>query len=331
MPRGVFRAMTMMTKHRSTAGIAGILVAMALVTACTPVRRNYLDPSGPKYIGRHATTSPAFDGNLKVVSFNIKLGQNIDQAVEELESNLALKDADIVLLQEMDAAGVETISRLLSYNYVYYPAVLHSAHDKEFGNAILSRWPIRKHLKVILPHEHPIRKMRRNAVFATLDVAGREVLAGSVHTEVYVLGNEKRIEQMEAVVDHIDGSYAHVIVGGDFNTDSRYIIRETERIFLKAGFKRATRDLGPTARGDPLGIVDFEMDHIFVKGLEVVDRGKDEGCRASDHFPIWVTLRLEEDADPGGVTRQNVMATGKKAAAAPTFLPFLVDQMASLM
>jgi len=34
-------------------------------------------------------------------------------------------------------------------------------------------------------------------------------------------------------------------------------------------------------------------DHIFTWGFEVVDKGKVKDGRASDHYPIWVTLRFK--------------------------------------
>jgi endonuclease/exonuclease/phosphatase family metal-dependent hydrolase len=215
---------------------------------------NYTDPEGPKFLGNLAGPPPVFSGTLKVVSYNIKLSRDIDQAIRELESIPQLSDPDVLLLQEMDPIGVRTIAERLRFNYVYYPAVIHSTHDKGFGNAVLSPWPITNHMKLILPHEHPVRKMNRNAVFATLSIADFQLLAVSVHTEVFILGNERRLDQVEAVVNHI----------------------------------------GATAKGDPLGIIRFEMDFLFVKGLSATASGKAEEAGASDHLPIWATLRLDK-------------------------------------
>jgi endonuclease/exonuclease/phosphatase family metal-dependent hydrolase len=255
---------------------------------------NYTDPEGPKYIGHLAGPPPVFTGTLKVVSYNIKLSREVDQAIRELESIPELMNADVLLLQEMDPIGVRAIARKLKFNYVYYPAVLHSTHDKGFGNAVLSPWPITNHMKLVLPHEHPIRKMNRNAVFATLLIADFELLAVSVHTEVFILGNRKRLDQVEAVANHIGHTNDLVVVGGDFNAESGYFVRETERIFRKAGFTPVTKGVGQTAKGDPLGIFRFKMDFLFVKGLSPAASGKVEKARASDHLPVWATLRLEK-------------------------------------
>jgi endonuclease/exonuclease/phosphatase family metal-dependent hydrolase len=269
-------------------------LAALLFLSCQAVRVNYTDPEGPKFLGNLAGPPPVFSGTLKVVSYNIKLSRDIDQAIRELESIPQLSDPDVLLLQEMDPIGVRTIAERLRFNYVYYPAVIHSTHDKGFGNAVLSPWPITNHMKLILPHEHPVRKMNRNAVFATLSIADFQLLAVSVHTEVFILGNERRLDQVEAVVNHIGRTHDLVVVGGDFNTESGYTVRETERIFRKAGFSPATKGVGATAKGDPLGIIRFEMDFLFVKGLSATASGKAEEAGASDHLPIWATLRLDK-------------------------------------
>jgi len=184
------------------------------------------------------------------------------------------------------------LAQRLNYDYVYYPAALHSTHDKGFGNAVLSKWPIKEHQKVVLPHEHPIRKMYRIAVFALLTVGELEVLTSSVHTELYIIGHEYKMDQVEEIVKNISDNFDYVIVGGDFNSDTNYSVLGTERIFRKAGFKRANKGLGYTARGDPISVLKWDFDHIYVRGFEVLDVGKYEEAEASDHLPVWTVLKF---------------------------------------
>ena len=210
--------------------------AMFLIAnSCAPVRESYTHPEGPRYMGEFAEEALECDGQFRVVTYNIKLGRNLEQAIYELENEEGLQDADVVFLQEMDPDGVEEMAQRLKYDYIYYPAALHSTHDKGFGNAVLSRWPIIEHQKVVLPHEHPIRKMQRNAVFALLKVGEVEVLTCSVHTELYIIGHESKMDQVEEVVKNIADSFEYVIIGGDFNTDTDYSVIGTERIFRRAG------------------------------------------------------------------------------------------------
>jgi len=274
--------------------VALIFLSIVLLS-CQTVQEDYTDPTGPRYQGRYAPDAPEFTGILRVVTYNIKLSEKLEQAIQELSHEPELKDADVILLQEMDPAAVEIMGKILKYNYIYYPAALRGWDNKGFGNAVLSRWPILRHQKIVLPYENPIRKMHRNAVLATLQVGDYEILTCSVHTEIATLAQSKRLEQSEALLESIAQGYPYAIVGGDFNTETQYGVRETERLFRKSGFVCANKGVGPTAKGDPFGILDFEFDFIFVRGLEVLECGKVEGAQASDHFPVWTRLKIVEE------------------------------------
>jgi len=269
-----------------------ILCLSFLWTGCVTVKQSYDGIPGPSYSGNYADGVPEFEGTLRAVSYNIQWAEELDAAVDELGSMNDLKDADVILLQETHTSAADSIARRLNYNYVFYPTAMYRK-SLEFGNAILSRWPIKDHWKVVLPHENPLRKMHRIAVLSVLEVGGSDVLVGNVHTHTLLFGNEVRLDQMEHVADNIDGKYSFGIIGGDFNTDSGYIVREMERIFRKSGFVRATCDIGPTHKQGLLGLVDLELDHLFVKGMEVVCAGKVEDAAASDHLPIWLSVRLK--------------------------------------
>ena len=273
--------------------VFALIFGCFILVSCQTVRQDYTQPKGPRYQGYYAPDTPEFNGVLRIVTYNIKLSEKLEEAVQELSEEPDLKDADVIFLQEMDPAAVELLAKILKYDYIYYPAALRSSDDKGFGNAVLSRWPILGHQKIVLPHENPIRKMHRNAVFATLQIGEHKILTCSAHTEIPLISQAKRLEQVEALLDGLAEGFPYVIVGGDFNTESQYGVRETERLFRKSGFEWANKGVGPTAQGDPLGIIDFEFDFIFVRGLEVLDMGKVEGAKASDHLPVWTLLRFK--------------------------------------
>ncbi len=269
-----------------------LLLFLCIAPGCSQ-KKVYTDPEGPYYEGAYCEVSPEFTGSIRVVSYNIKLGQEIERAIDELTGAPELCGADIILLQEMDSGGTEEIAEELDYNYVYFPAAVHAKHDKEFGNAILTRWPISDSWKLLLPHQDPIRGNRRVAAVATIAIEDYEVLTYSVHTEMVWLALDERIAQVDSVIRSVSEIYPHVIIGGDFNTESDYYVGVAEDLFEGAGFIRASRGVGPTAKAGPAGLFDLRFDHIFVRGMEVLDRGKVEDIQASDHMPIWVELKLE--------------------------------------
>jgi endonuclease/exonuclease/phosphatase (EEP) superfamily protein YafD len=83
-----------------------------------------------------------------------------------------------------------------------------------------------------------------------------------------------------------------VIVGGDFNTVSSRSIADLDDRFGGIGLERATRHVGVTTTRLPIS---FAMDHIYTRGMSVLDAGKHSQAKASDHLPVWAHLELSQD------------------------------------
>jgi endonuclease/exonuclease/phosphatase family metal-dependent hydrolase len=269
---------------------AAAVVAAALACACASTQ-NYPDPAGPRYAGAYAGL-PAVPV-LKVVTFNVKYARQAARAAVLLKTDPRLAGADLITLQEMDAPAADLIARTLRLNYVYYPAVVHPASDRDFGNAILSPWPITDDVKIVLPHRGRFRKSIRIAVGATVHPEGREpVRVYSVHLETpaQISGRSRRDQAAAIVADA--ARFPRVVVAGDFNSES--ILPQA---FTRDGFRWLTRGVGRT-------IARFTWDHVAAKGFRLRDcagRGVIAGARdVSDHRPVWVELL--SDADAAGMT-----------------------------
>jgi endonuclease/exonuclease/phosphatase family metal-dependent hydrolase len=248
---------------------------------------NYPDRNYPYYSGTYAAESPNSVETLTVVSYNIGFARNIDQAVLEIKDIKSQKELDIILLQEMDEVGTEQIARKLQMNYIYFPAAIEPTYDKNFGNAILSRWPITNPQKLILPHKSFSNRMNRIATRATVRIPGIDILVYSIHTESVFTLPQYRKDQHKVVIDNIDLEARLVIVGGDFNSYTETAVEELEEDYKQAGFRRASEGSGPTVV--KYGI-EMSVDHIFTKGFIVEEAEELAGATASDHLPIWVTL-----------------------------------------
>ncbi|MDT8272714.1 MAG: endonuclease/exonuclease/phosphatase family protein [Desulfomonilia bacterium] len=255
------------------------------LTSCA-VHMNYLETDAPKYREDFADPFPRLQDTLTIVTFNIAYAKEIDVAIEELCSSPRLRDADVILLQEMDMEGTQQIAQTLKYNYVYYPAVLHPRYNKKFGNAILSKWPITDESKILLPHENPVRKQRRIAVSATITIENKLIKIFNVHNETILLRRTKKLDQVDALVEYIsrgqDADY--MIVGGDFNTVGQREFSTVAGRFEPLGLVLATASVGTTSK------IFLRLDHIYTKGLRVIDAGKQRPTRASDHFPVWIQV-----------------------------------------
>jgi endonuclease/exonuclease/phosphatase family metal-dependent hydrolase len=216
---------------------------------------------------------------LRIVSFNIAFARNIDGAIALLTSNAQLRAPDVLLLQEMDAEGTRRIADALGMGYVYYPAIFHKRAERDFGNAILSRWPMVEDARLVLPHPSRYAGTHRIATAATLQVGPARVRVYSTHLGTPLDASvSSRRDQLRAI---FADAVAHplVIVGGDLNS------HDVGRVSVEAGYAWPTRE-------GPRTTLWGRWDHVFLKGLTVPDSGGSgtitDARGVSDHVPIWV-------------------------------------------
>jgi len=263
----------------------------ALIAGCAHTT-NLLNPTTPRFSADYAkpVADSAAAPRLRIVTFNIKLARRIDRAIEVLRSD-SLRDADIVALEEMDDAGVDRIARALRLNYVYYPGSIHPTDHKYFGPAILSRWPIERSWKLLLPHEGRIRHQRRTATAAVVRVRGLRVRVYAVHLETpFRVSDAAREDQVLAVVSDASGFAGPVVIAGDFNS---YGIGP---VLVRHGYRWLTARVGSS-------ISYFSWDHIFVRHLAPARPASAGVVRevhgASDHRPVWAVVVPEVRAATG--------------------------------
>lgn len=264
----------------------GTLPLLLAVAGCSPVL-NYPSPVGPRYSGVPATPAVAATGNhvLRVVTYNVQWGKHIDRAINVLTTRAPLPGADIILLQEMDAEGTRRIAEALGMSWIYYPAFVHpKAARQDFGNAVLSRWPIIADEKVMLPHIGAIRHSQRIATAATILVDTIKVRVYSAHLGTTAeIRPWKRRDQAHTIIADAE-SYALVIVAGDMN--SHGIGKE----FVAGGYQWPTEHNGFTSAF-------FNWDHVFLKGFTMPGSAKVTGIvrdtlGTSDHDPVWAVAQL---------------------------------------
>jgi len=203
-----------MSRMRRTFGLIFCLVCLV---SCVS-GQDYLDPQGPVYEGDYAAPAESFDGSIKVVTWNLKFAENPAEAIAALAQVEEIRDADVLLLQEMDEASVDAIARELDYNYVYYPATIHPHHEKNYGTAILTKWLIVNHRKIPLPNSVSRVKQLRIAMMAEIQVEDRLLDVYNAHLEIsWMLARSGRT-QVDYLFAQIDPHADWTIVGGDFNS-----------------------------------------------------------------------------------------------------------------
>ena len=258
------------------------VLAAGLLSACSAARYNYPDPMGPRYAGA-APSVPLGVDTLKVVAFNVAFAEHVDLAIALIRRTAVLRDPDVLLLQEMDEIGTQAFADALGLGYVYYPSTRHPLTGRDFGNAILSRYPISDDRKIVLPHLARTNRTLRTAVGATIQLGGRRLRIYSLHLGTMLdNGPRARREQLAAVLADAE-TYPLVVIGGDFNSGS------VPEIALPLGFAWPTRHLGRTRAF-------WDMDHVLLKGLAVPAESAvglvHNVHGASDHKPVWARVVL---------------------------------------
>lgn len=234
---------------------------------------------------------------MKVVSWNIRYGIDIDGAVAAIRDIPELQRPDVLLLQEMDRQGTEKMAKALDLDSVYASSGVHSRTGRDFGNAVLSSGPLRAETVTDLPHQAIVGGHPRIALSAVAELELGPMTLCSVHTETPVLSAARRQEQFAAVAE-LAGSWSTVrsIVGGDFNTVTRRGVQTLIKHFDTADHTRVSIEAVTMRRSGQ----DFALDHIFAKGMWPITSGVVHGLTASDHAPAWVVLepRQAQPANP---------------------------------
>ena len=255
------------------------IVALLLLGGCR-TGRDYPPVGGPRYAGAPPVASPldsARPVTLHIASFNIAFAEHIDGAIALLRSDSALRRADVLLLQEMDSAGAQRIAGALRMWYVYYPAIFHFRSKHDFGNAVLSRWPIVDDAKLVLPHASRFARTHRIATVATVRVGASRIRVYSTHLgTVADIRSSRRRDQLRAILADA-AAHPLVIIGGDLNDG------DVGRVAQEAGYAWPTREGPRTTRFG-------RWDHVFLKGIatpQTASSGTVNARGVSDHHAIW--------------------------------------------
>ena len=241
---------------------------------------------------------------LKVVSYNMRWrgGEELKKVIKLLREDPAIGGASIIGLQEVDrnkrrtgnANTARQIADALGMRYAWAaPPAREGDAEEETGVALLSAFPLSDITRILLTHEGPEGR-RRVAVAATVQVGPIPVRVYSVHAETR-MPVEKKVEHWRAVLDDLR-LYPKVkgaIVLGDFNTIKQKDVSAARRLFADAGFNTPFPDDRATWK---TFIVELKLDWLWLRGLEATGFGIDKDVDLSDHWPLWVKVKLDKKA-----------------------------------
>ncbi|MGI8897773.1 MAG: endonuclease/exonuclease/phosphatase family protein [Pyrinomonadaceae bacterium] len=257
--------------------------------------------------GRATTlaNAPKAPADIKVVSYNIRWrgGEELNELIKLFKDESEISGASIFGLQEVDrnkqrTGNLNTVKSIAERLGQYYawaaPPTGNAEMEEETGVAILSNYPLTDVRRILLPHPGPGRR-RRVAIGATVDIGGTPLRIYSVHSENRIPVDEK-IEQTKAVLEDLAQypKQMRAIILGDLNTWEPDSVKQTSELFVREHFTTPFDNGKSTFLRTVLIVpIRLKLDWIWLRGLETTSHGIDKKIDLSDHWPLWVVVRLK--------------------------------------
>ncbi len=265
-----------------------------------------------------ANSPTVFPDSIKIISYNIRWrgGEDLRRLIELLKSDAEIGRATIIGLQEVDRnrkrTGNVNTARLLAEELGMYYAWAappppptkdkQEPQEEETGVLILSAYPLSDVKRFVLPNEGPGGR-RRAAIGATVNIGTTSVRVYSIHAEIR-MSNERRQQQVGAVLDDLNTHHKQIeraIVLGDFNTMMGKDVDGTTELFTTAKFSTPFDNDDTTWK---TFIIKLKLDWLWLRGLLPTKHGIDKKIGLSDHWPLWVEVKLNDKKQESEVRSQ---------------------------
>lgn len=244
--------------------------------------------------GADVARASAPDGTFRLVDFNVSYGVDRDGQVdpEGIARVIESQHPDVVALQEVTrgwiiAGNIDLYDWLAHRLGMPYRAFAPAA-DRQFGNAVLSRFPILDVATADLPVGSAAQG--RSYLRVELDLGPDRVTVYDVHLSAWSDAST-RLGQVETILASWR-SQPRTIVAGDMNASPG---EPDMARMLDAGFRSAQDEAG-----DPAAITstdpDERIDWVFATAdLEIRDFAT-VPSRASDHLALVTTMAVRRSA-----------------------------------
>lgn len=241
---------------------------------------------------------------VRLLTYNVHgcVGTDGRHSPRRIARAIAECDPDIVALQELDAGRQRSgrrdqgreIAELLGMIYEFHPSFCFD--EEQYGNAVLSRFPLRRVRAGALPQRKPQLAEPRGALWVEIEVDGQMLQVMTTHLG---LNGAERLRQVEALIGPewlgSPNFREPVILCGDLNAGPKSKVYRR----LAACLRDATGGKGRHKATFPSRWPVVRIDHVFASdGVRLIStevvRTTTAGT-ASDHLPLVVEFRLPKD------------------------------------
>ncbi len=252
----------------------------------------------------------SYPKTLRVVAWNMEYTAHLDEQIAILTTRPELASADLYLLSEVDRCsnrngkrhGARKLAEALSAAYAYGIEFVELDIDRsvggDTGQAILSRRPLTSAALTCHSNqsdwfatEDEPRLGERVFLHADIPVGNSAARVYAAHLESDDIFGEKRSIQAKELLDVAQSRACDrpQIVAGDFNAP--YCGSPELEVLRTSGFFDA---VGLTGDREATHQSGFRLDYVWIRGFRAVQGGVLRDVMASDHYPVWVDLELDD-------------------------------------
>lgn len=249
----------------------------------------------PKKNQKKLTTEDDQNLRLRILSYNIHHAEGVDGKLDvpRIAQVILSVDPDLVALQEVDKNTIRTgkvnqdieLSRLTKMNSVFGSNI--TFQGGQYGNAILSKFPIIKNKNFLLPNVDSGEQ--RGLLQSQIQISNKEnVLFFSTHLD-HRRSDTERLASAKAINQIISlDNKSPAILAGDFNdVPESPTLKELGKLWLRTN-KKILKTI-------PASKPSRQIDYIFVQPKErwkiIESQILDEDI-ASDHRAIFSIIEL---------------------------------------
>jgi endonuclease/exonuclease/phosphatase family metal-dependent hydrolase len=232
---------------------------------------------------------------MTVLTYNIHHAEGTDSKLdlERIAAIIRAQKPDLVALQEVDdktervggLAETAELGRLTGLHHVFGKAMDY--RGGAYGQAILSRWPIKKHTV----HQLPQRSGREPRILlsARIGVPGGDILFATTHLDHQI--EEVRLEQAATINKHLIAQDAALtLLCGDFNAGPE---SGTMKTLFDHWTDTAGDKAGPTIPArEPKRRIDYILVRAKQGSIKTLRSEVLNEPIASDHRPVIATIEI---------------------------------------